>query len=201
MLIGSATWHLDQSEYRTQVQRLVYLAMPRKDCPSYVSFAEAREVLIGLDDQGRADAVMALANILEQDKSGLEWNSFVKPFLENAWPRHMRFRTDEIARGFARLVECSGDNFESAVEVVLPFLRPVAHLDMVTYRIAKEQEEGSPSLASRFLGATLRVLDALIADDRSQMPHELGTVLSVIAEADPAIMQIKAWRRLSELGG
>lgn len=98
-----------------------------------------------LDDQGRADAVMALGNILEQDKSGVERNSFVKPFLENAWPRHMRFRTDDVARGFARLVECSGDNFEGAVEVVLPFLRPVFHLDMITYRIAKEQRRVLPA--------------------------------------------------------
>lgn len=57
----------------------------------------------------------------------------------------MRFRTDDVARGFARLVECSGDNFEGAVEVVLPFLRPVFHLDMITYRIAKEQRRVLPA--------------------------------------------------------
>lgn len=200
VLNGNAPWELDKSEYRTQVQRLVYLTKPRKDGPPFISFAEAREALIGVDDQGRSDAVGALANILEQDKSGHEWSRFVKPFLDEAWPRQMRFRTDAVARGFARLAEASGDNFESAVEVVLPFLRPVSHLDMITYRIAKDQKEGSPSLASRFPAATLRILDALVADDRSQMPYGLGTSIGLIAEADPSLKQSKAWRRLNELG-
>ena len=175
--------------------------MPAKTGEPYVSFAEAREALTNIEDQGRSDAIWALCNILEGDTAGREWARFVKPFLENAWPRHMRFRTDSVARGFARLVECSGDHFEEAVDLVVPFLRPVSHLHMITYRIAQDLKDGKPSFASRFPGATLRLLDALIADDRSQMPYELGAVLIVIAEAGPALRQTKAWRRLNELGG
>lgn len=201
VLSGNTPWLLDKAEHRTQVQRLVYLCMPRQDGPPFVSFEEARVVLMGIDDQGRADAVWALGNVLEQDQSGSNWSNFVRPFLEKAWPRHMSFRTDAVARGFARLVEISGDNFESAVDTVLPFIRTVSHLDMITYRIAKDHKDGGDSFATRFPSATLRLLDALIADDRSQMPYELGNALAVIAEADPALKQSKAWRRLNELGG
>lgn len=201
ILSGDTPWKLDKSEHRVQIQRLVHLTRPATGRQSYLSFTEAREALVEVDDQGRADAIWTLGSILKQGTSEREWTSFVKPFLDKAWPRQMRFRTDTVARGFARLAECSGESFESAVSTILPFLRPVSHLDMITYRIAKEEKNGQQNFASRFPAATLKLLDALIADDRSQMPHELGTVLRVIAEADPSQRVSKAWRRLNELGG
>src|SRR3546814_1885630 len=94
----------------------------------------------------------------------------------------------------SHLVEQSGDNFPDAVRTVLSLLRPVAHLDMITYRLSKEPEEGTNDFAQRFPAETLQLLDALIADDRSQMPYELGKALEVIAEADPALRRTRQWR-------
>src|SRR3546814_19594516 len=103
------------------------------------------------------------------------------------------------SRGFAHLVEQSGDNFPDAVRTVLSLLRPVAHLDMITYRLSKEPEEGTNDFAQRFPAETLQLLDALLADDRSQMPYELGKALEVIAEAAPALRRTPQWRRLYDL--
>src|SRR3546814_5712885 len=90
-------------------------------------------------------------------------------------------------------------NFPDAVRTVLSLLRPVAHLDMITYRLSKEPEEGTNDFAQRFPAETLQLLDALIADDRSQMPYELGKALEVIAEDDPALRRTRQWRRLYDL--
>src|SRR3546814_19673103 len=73
--------------------------------------------------------------------SDLQWQAFVKPFIEQAWPRQVKFRTESASRGFAHLVEQSGDNFPDAVRTVLSLLRPVAHLDMIRSeerRVGKE---------------------------------------------------------------
>jgi hypothetical protein len=97
------------------------------------------------------------------------------------------------------LIEQSGDNFPDAVRTIVGLLRPVAHLDMITYRLSKEPEEGTNDFAQQFPEETLILLDALVADDRSQMPYELGKALEVIAEADPKLRRTREWRRLSDL--
>jgi hypothetical protein len=175
---------------------MVVLTRPENDGGPPVSFSEAREVLVAIDDEGRGDALWMLANIASEQGT---WNTFVKPFIEQAWPRQVRFRTESVSRSFAHLVEQSGDSFPEVVRTVVRFLRPVAHLDMITYRLSKEPEEGTNDFAHRFPLETLLLLDALIAEDRSQMPYELGKALDVIAEADPKLRRAKPWRRLYDL--
>jgi len=195
-LRAEANWTLDESEKRHWVQKMVVLTRPENEGGPLVSFEQAREVLISLDDKGRSDALGILGTIVAEHGT---WNAFVKPFIEQAWPRQLKFRTESASRGFAHLVEQSGDNFPDAVRSVVSLLRPVAHLDMITYRLAKEPEEGTKDFAQRFPAETLLLLDALIANDRSQMPYELAKALEVVAEADPALRHSREWRRLSDL--
>jgi hypothetical protein len=196
VLRGEASWALDDSEKQHLIQKMVVLTRPENDGAPIVSFQQAQEVLITLDDKGRGDALWILGNIASEQNA---WQSFAKPFIEQAWPRQLKFRTETASRSFAYLIEQCGDNFPDAVRTVVGLLRPVAHLDMITYRLSREAEEGTHDFAQRFPAETLLLLDALVADDRSQMPYELGRALEVIAEADPKLRKTKAWRRLSDL--
>lgn len=196
VLKGKSTWQLDESEKRHWVQKMVVLTRPENEGGPPVSFKEAREVLVAIDDKGRGDALWMLGNIASEQGT---WNNFVKPFIEQAWPRQVKFRTENVSRGFAHLIERSGDNFPDVVRTVIGLLRPVAHLDMITYRLSKEPEDGTNDFARRFPTETILLLHALIADDRSQMPYELGKALEIIAEADPKLRRTKEWRRLYDL--
>ena len=196
LLKGEPCWELDESEKRHWVQKMVVLTRPENVGGPLISFKAAREVLVSLGDKERSDALWILAEIgSEQGK----WNSFVKPFIEQAWPRQVKYRTESASRSFAHLIEKSGGNFPDAVRTLASLLRPVAHLDMITYRLSKEPEEGTNDFAQRFPAETLQLLDALVADDRSQMPYELGKALEVIAEADPALRHTREWQRLNDL--
>ena len=175
---------------------MVILTRPENDGGPPVSFKAAREVLIAIDDKGRGDALWMLANVASEQGT---WSTFVKPFIEQAWPRQMKFRTENVSRSFAHLIEQSGDSFPDVVRTVVGLLRPVAHLDMITYRLAKGADDGTNDFARKFPEETLMLLDALIAEDRSQMPYELGKALDVIAEAGPNLRRTKAWRRLHDL--
>ena len=196
LLKGEATWELDESEKEHWVQKMVVLTRPENEGGPPISFMQAREVLIALDDKGRSDALWILGRIAAEQGT---WNAFIKPFIEEAWPRQVRFRTESASRSFAHLIEQSGDNFPDVVRTIVGLLRPVAHLDMITYRLSKEPAEGTNDFAQRFPAETLLLLDALVADDRSQMPYELGKALEVIAEADPKLRRTREWRRLSDL--
>jgi hypothetical protein len=201
LLMGRAPWSLNDNEFRNHVRRLIFLSHPRDNGGAVIKFAEARTVLMHLDDEKRGDAIWALADVLEGSKNGEEWKIFVEPFIENAWPRQIRFRTEKASRGFARVIECSGEHFPKAVKLLLDLdlLRAVSDLDMITYRLTKTPKDEHGNFATRFPKDTLALLDALIADDRAQRPYELGKVLEVIAEAEPILRQTKAWRRLQDL--
>src|SRR6266581_9545112 len=97
------------------------------------------------------------------------------------------------------MVDGVGAHYPDAVKTVLPFLRSVPHVDMITYRFAKESTPDERDIARAYPNAALSLLDALIADDRPSMPYELPKVLEIIGEADPSLRQSKAWRRLQEL--
>lgn len=196
VLRGEPTWSLDESEKQHLIQKMVRLSEPLSDETPLVSFRQVRDILAALDDKGRSDALWLLGRIVSEEG---RWVAFVKPFIEKAWPRQMKFRTDSASRGFAHLVEQSGDNFPDAVRTVVGLLRPVAHLDMITYRLSKKPEEGTNDFARTFPAETLQLLDALVADDRSQMPYELGKALEIIAEANPALRRTREWRRLNDL--
>lgn len=196
VLKGETTWTLDESEKRHWTQKMVVLTRPENDGGPPVSFEEARAVLVSIDDRGRGDALWMIADIASEQST---WNTFVKPFIEKAWPRQVRFRTENVSRSFVHLIEQSGDNFPEVVRAVVSLLRPVPHLDMITYRLSKEQESGTNDFAHKFPAETLMLLDALIPEDRSQRPYELGKALNAIAEADPKLRRTRAWRRLNDL--
>lgn len=193
LLKGEPPWELDESEKRYWVQYMVVLTKHENDGGPPISFNEAREVLVSLGDKERSGALWILAQIAsEQGK----WNSFVKPFIEKAWPRQVKYRTESATRSFAHLIEKSGDNFPDVVRTITSLLRPVAHYGMITHLLSKETDEGTNGFAQRFPTETLQLLDALVADDRLQMPYKLGKALEVIVEADPSLRRTRAWQRL-----
>jgi hypothetical protein len=196
ILKGDANWTLDESEKQHLVQKMVWLSEPLSDDGQLISFRQVRDVLSAMDDKGRSDALWLLGHIISKDG---QWQAFVKPFIEQAWPRQVKYRTESASRSFAYLIENSGDNFPDVVRTVASLLRPVAHLDVITYSLSKEPEEGTKDFAQRFPAEALQLLDALVADDRSQMPYELGKALEIIGETRPTLTNTKAWRRLSDL--
>lgn len=195
LLSGSADWRLDEREHQHLVRALVQLSRGRGTKPPLIALADVGGVLASLDDRGRAAALDTLFHIVSEEGG---W-SFIRSFIAEAWPRQLRYRSEETSRAFARLAEGTGKHFPEAVDTILPFLRPVPHVDMFTYRYAKEDNPSDQDFARTYPAATLKLLDALIAEDRSSMPYELPKVLEIIAEADPSLRQTTAWRRLQDL--
>src|SRR3546814_18214061 len=116
ILKGDANWTLDESEKQHLVQKMVWLSEPLGDDGQLISFRQVRDVLSAMGDKGRRDALWLLGHIVSKDG---QWTAFVKPFIEQAWPRQLKLSTAIASRGFAQLVEQSGDNFPDAARHVL----------------------------------------------------------------------------------
>jgi hypothetical protein len=164
----------------------------------YINYAEARTALQQATDEGRDQAIWLLTNIV-RDLRG--WRKFGKPFVEKAWPRERKYQTSSSSRNFARLAQEAGDHFPDVIKTILPLLGPVDHIDMLIYRAKKDDGEDRVSLATRFPEAMLAFLDRAIPDDPRVAPHDLRSVLTMVADAAPSLRQDRRWRRLDAIAG
>ena len=171
---------------------LVWLSRPEN---GIFGFADIREVLIAIDDRERGRALWTLSTCLK--KYG-DWNEFVKPFIENAWPRQLRFRSDETSRGFLHIAENAGAEFPDAVSTILPLVRPIPNADLFTFRLSKDREDRK-SVARKHPREALILLNAITADDRAQMPYDLRGALEALAELEPSVRETVEFRRLRGL--
>jgi hypothetical protein len=161
---------------------------------AYVKYADAREAIRQLDDRGRAHVLWVVSRSFKEE--GLSWKTFGRAFIEHSWPRERRFQTSAISEAFASLAEQAGDEFPDVVEDVLPYLVPVARLDMVFYRALNDAED---SIAHKFPEPLLTLLDALVMPEPVLIPYELGTVLEAMATSMPALRDDARWKRLKQI--
>ena len=162
----------------------------------YVSYEEARVALQQSDNESRAHAVWFLARIVKEQRT---WRSFGKPFIQFAWPREARFRSESTSRQFASMAEKSGNHFPDVVQTILPLLIPVEHLDILIHRMKKAEDEKEIQLAGKFPVPMLALLDRLVPDDPGTAPYDLVSVLNMMATAAPHLRQDQRWRRLFNL--
>lgn len=193
LLSGEAPWAMDRTEEHYLVGRMVVLCDWPQEAP-ILSFGDARQVLMRCDDEDRAAALTAVAELLEE---GRPWQAFAGPFLAAAWPRQLRFRSEATSRAFARIVEAAGDAYPDAVAAVVPFIRPVAHLDVFTYRLGKADDGNG--FVRRYPASVLALLDAIVGEDRTTLPWNMRTLLDALVEAEPTLQDSAGWQRLVAL--
>lgn len=194
VVTGNVPWPFDDEAKRAMLDAMVWLSDPEMEGGAIFNFAEIRNVLRGIDDEGRGHALWTLGNILE---GGDKWAAFVQPFIEQAWPREKRFRSEQATRGFLRIAEQAGSHFPDAVRTVKPFLRPVPHADIFTYRLSRDSKERSS--ARQHPLEAIQLLDSITGDDRVTMPYGLAEALDVLGDADPRVRETSEFRRLSAL--
>jgi hypothetical protein len=190
----SSTWAWDDGPINRLNEFLVVACYWNRKHNRYISYAEARVALQQATEDGREHAIWFLTNIV-RDLTG--WKKFGKPFVQQAWPRERKFQTSTSSRNFAHLAEEAGDHFPDVVKTVLLLLGPVDHVDMLIYRGTRDGK----ALASRFPSAMLALLDRVLPDGAPAPPHDLRSILDMIATAGPTLRQDERWLRLDALAG
>lgn len=192
ILKGDASWMLDEHEREYFGSLLVWLSRPVPDVAPLFSFDEIRDALTAIDDDLRSRILWTLGQSLREHG---QWTDFIKPFIENSWPRALRYRSDGTTRAFVQIAEQAGDYFPDAVKTILPLIRPVPNADMLTYRISRDRKD-KENIARNHPHEAVRLLNAITPDDRARMPYELGGALDALAELDPRVKDTPEYRRL-----
>ena len=190
-------WSWDDSASHTWHRMLVQACLWHRPSRRFISIEEARVLLQGTIDSGRVHCLGILRSILRDDNK--LWRRFVKPFLEQAWPRELRFQTEATSNAFAELAESANEFFPEVVDSVVPFLTRVSKPSAVMYTFENNEENDEQSLATRFPRHTLKLFHALVPDIPQYVPFDLRKVLEMIGDADQNLRQDNRWRRLHQI--
>ena len=167
-----------------------------QDSDVYITFEETRQILQKTNASDRAHSLWSFTRIVEENHA---WRRFGKPFLEKAWPKEARFQTEQTSQHLVDLAERAGDFFPEVVQTILPYLVPMSRNVGFVSSLARQSDEETGGLQTRFPDATLMLIDKIIPDDPDQVPYDLDSLIEMIAEAKPSLRQDSRWRRLKAL--
>lgn len=141
------------------------------------------------------EALNEAANALVQALDGASgqrenyWNNRILPFWNVVWPKSEGRITSELSEPLSRLCIAAGNEFPSAISILLPWLRPFEHLH---YSIHKLHESG---LCSKFPENSLKLLSAIIYD-QPWGPRDIEDCLNAIKFAEPKLKSHSSFQRL-----
>ena len=190
-------WSWDDSSSHTWHWMLVQACLWHRPGRRFISLGEAKVLLQATDHSGRAHCLSILRSSLRNDSK--LWRPFVKPFLEQAWPRELKCRSESTSNAFAELAASAKDLFPELVDAIVPLLTRVSQPSVVMHTFHNHEDDDKKAFAARFPQHTLKLLHALVPDLPEYVPFDLGAVLELVGDAEPRLRQDSRWRRLHHI--
>lgn len=190
-------WSWDDSSSHTWHLMLVQACLWHRSGRPFISHGEAKVLLQATDHSGRAHCLGILRSSLRNDSK--LWRSFVKPFLEQAWPRELKSRSDSTSNALTELAASANDLFPEIVDTIIPLLTRVSQPSVVMHTFHNHEDKDKQTLAARFPQHTLKLLHALIPDLPEYVPFDLAALLKLVGDAEPRLRQDSRWRRLRHI--
>ena len=177
-----------REEIKRYCEWIALLALRSGDRPG-LSFKHARCCLRRIRPEGRKHVIWFLRRVGSENDD--DWRELVVPFIRKAWPNERQYRTSGTSGAWLRLLCHTGDAFPDVLDAVRNHLGAVdGHQVLLA---------GMESLAKRFPGQTLDLLDRVVPDGVREGPYGLSTVLTLLVEAEPALVGDTRYSRLHRL--
>lgn len=166
----------------------------------YLTFSEAHRVLKETSDSGRLQTLRFLSDLLADDANEVDWHGFGERFLDEAWPREVRFQTEGTSLLLAEIAGFARESFPEAVQSILPRLVPITKDSWFLLRVvSRAGEKREFEVATDFPEATLNLMIGLVPGKPSENLFDLNNILERIAEANPTLRQDSRWKRLKRI--
>lgn len=188
-------WQWEAGAFRIASQMVVALAVTRQDSEPLLKPREARLCIRSMTDQSRKDAIEYLRRVGAESDGA--WLTRVIPFVENVWPKDVRFKTPSATMSWVYLLSESGDSFLPVLRALRKFLVAVEHESHWLYSFSRAARKAP--LTMKYPEGVLELLALIIPKRASSAPYELAQVLSLIEEANSDLAGDGRFLRLQSL--
>ena len=155
-----------------------------------LSFENARQCLRRIKPEGREHVIWCLGCVGASNNE--RWPGLVIPFIRKAWPKECQYQSSGTSESWLTLLCDTGNAFPDVLDAVRN------HLGDVDWRQAMLPET-MEQLAARFPQETLDLLDRVAPDGVGEPPYGLSNVLTLLREAEPALIGDSRYSRLHRL--
>ena len=166
---------------------------------AYITYPDVRLALQETDDSGRVHTIRYLLDLIESKNNQVNWRPFGERFLDEAWPKEIRFQTEDTSLNLIRLAGVTGDDFPEVAHAILPRLIPIYRDSWFLLHVISRAGDREFEIATRFPEDTLMLMHKLVPDNPPERPFDLDNLLERIADAKPALRQDWRWRRLKRI--
>ena len=144
-----------------------------------VSNEEFRAVLVQADDEFRSNTLRQMTNPScdEEQETRNKWTS---EFLRDIWPRQKKANSPAMSMPLCNLVLSNEELFPKLVEIILPCLRKNDH----AWRLDKDKAQ---DCVKKHPCHTLALLYAVLPDNVSGWPIDIGDIFASISENEPTL--------------
>ena len=147
----------------------------------FISNDEFRAILIQTDDEFRAHvlSLMETSSRNTKDETENKWTSLLPEFLKDVWPYQSEANSPTVSVALCDLVFSNEELFPELVEIIITRL---AKIDGHDWRWPEAEDFGK-----KHPRQTLDLLYAVLPDNVSVWPYEIGDVLTSISEGEPTL--------------
>ena len=175
---------------------IIALALPSGADKHRLSFEQARQCLRRITPEGREHVICLLRPVGTKSDDG--WRKLVIPFIHRAWPNERQYQTSGTRERWLTLLYDTGDAFPDVLRAVRNHLGAVDARHAVL-AVVQREVGAMELLAKKFPRQTLDLLDRVVPDGVGEAPYGLSTVLTLLREAEPALIGDSRYSRLHQL--
>ena len=144
-----------------------------------VSNEEFRDVLVQADDEFRSNTLRQMKNLScdEEQETRNKWTSLLPEFLRDIWPRQRKANSPAVSASLYNLVFFKKELFPELVDIILPLLTKIEHHYLPL----------SEDIIKKHPRHTLALLYAVLPDNVSGWPYDIGDIFASISEDNPTL--------------
>lgn len=190
------TWSWSEDSARRTYIWVVQASLLQSNTGNGLTYDEVRDCLRQIDQNGLSHLIWFLGRVGAGNDQG--WDKMVVPFINNAWPRELKFQTEKTSKAWVSLMGETDEAFPVVLNAVRDFLRPILSSHLSLHQLCRENSQKNP-LTAKFPKEVLELLDLVVSDDPLSVPYDLSQILNLLLETAPRIVTDKRYQRLREL--
>ena len=187
-------WYDDVSEI--MVQWLASMYVSRSNELEGFNSDEMRDLIRAMRERSRLHMICWLEQFGSSKKN--HWCLLVIPFINEVWPKELRFRSKDSTRQWIRLLEKTKDDFHAVYSAVKCLLSPVDIGRVDFHGITREREKDVP-VAKQHPEDVLDLMDKLVPKKLPPVFDALPLILEFVVEAAPKLQADSRYTRLIKL--
>jgi len=155
---------------------------------------ELKDVLLNCGNELRSHVLWQFEGMLQSEdaEQRKEWQDRANEFFDEVWPRQRSVKTSEMTAVIIEVLVAHSGSFGKLIDVVTPFLTTIRDATCLHIHFRDNVKDVIRTHPERFL----HLLHIVLSEDVRCWPYGINNALSMLTDADHALLSDNRLREL-----